>query len=319
MTKVSVVIVSMNNVKYLFPCLESIKTHSSLTLEVFVVAYLFDDENLSNLKKKYPWVQVVISNEIRGFAENNNLALRKARGEYCFVLNDDTEFRMPVLESLVHSLESLEDEVAIVSPVTVYPNGEVQTCGRPPIGFKDYILRTLRVWNEKRPSQYVDQRGVFKTYNILGAAFLIKRDVFREMGWFDERYFFCPEDIALSTKLNEAGYSCYVNADVHVIHYEGMSGKSSSFVQAATKPAGCMGDIIFYSQGNTFKELFLRLFLFNINIMKFIMHRCKAIGKKTTNVNYILSLGDLNCAAACLSNLSPKQLFVKYFTAIKSK
>lgn len=35
---------------------------------------------------------------------------------------------------------------------------------------------------------------------------MIKTDIFRQMGFFDEYYFFCPEDIALSTALNRRGY-----------------------------------------------------------------------------------------------------------------
>ncbi|PRD46850.1 glycosyltransferase family 2 protein [Sphingobacterium haloxyli] len=316
--KVSIVIVSMNNVKQLFPCLDSIARHTSLKIEVLVVAYLFSKENLVLLRESYPWIRIIESNEIRGFSENNNLALRESTGEYCFVLNDDTEFRMSVLEKLVESIESLKEDVAIMSPVTVFPNGKIQTCGRPPIDFKTYISLVLRLCNEKS-GPYVNQSGIFKSYNILGAAFLIKREIFAKVGWFDERFFFCPEDIALSTKLNKLGYSCYVDSSVEVVHYEGMSGKSTSLVQTATKPAACIGNIIFHSEDNKFKELFLRMLLFNISILKFIMHSCKSLGKSKTDVNYILSLGDLNCASACLSRLSPKQLFVKYYNTIKKR
>jgi GT2 family glycosyltransferase len=61
---------------------------------------------------------------------------------------------------------------------------------------------------------------------ITGAFLLMKRELYLEMGFFDEYYFFCPEDIALSTALNRRGYFCYVNASVELIHYEGCSGKT---------------------------------------------------------------------------------------------
>ena len=80
--EVSVIIVSMNNYEVLSRCLDSIRTHTSTSYEVFVVAYLFSPENLQHLRQNYPWAQIIESNEIRGFSANNNLALRKATGKY---------------------------------------------------------------------------------------------------------------------------------------------------------------------------------------------------------------------------------------------
>lgn len=51
-------------------------------------------------------MKFVESNEIRGFSENNNLALRQAKGKYCFVQNDDTELKMPCIDKLVETIEN---------------------------------------------------------------------------------------------------------------------------------------------------------------------------------------------------------------------
>ena len=52
--EVSVIIVSMNNYEVLSRCLDSIRTHTSTSYEVFVVAYLFSPENLQHLRQNYP-------------------------------------------------------------------------------------------------------------------------------------------------------------------------------------------------------------------------------------------------------------------------
>ena len=62
--EVSVIIVSMNNYEVLSRCLDSIRTHTSTSYEVFVVAYLFSPENLQHLRQNYPWAQIIESNEI---------------------------------------------------------------------------------------------------------------------------------------------------------------------------------------------------------------------------------------------------------------
>ena len=313
---VSIVIICMNNLKNLYPCLDSIKRHTQIAYETFVVAYLFTEENLKKLRKDYPWINIIESNSIRGFSENNNLALRQAKGEYCFILNDDTEMIMPTIDTLVQDFKKLSQEVAVVSPVTIYPNGVVQTCGRPPKTWVHYIMQALHLWNEKK-GPYVNQKGLFQSYNIIGAAFLIKTKIFKEQGWFDESFFFCPEDIALSTKLNKKGFKCYVDANCKIIHYEGMSGKSLSMTQTATSPAAFRGSLIFYSEGKLYKEIILRCIFFCIFCTRFFIHRIQSFFKTKPNQQYILSIGDCHCIKTCFTRKTPKEIFIKYFRSLK--
>ena len=107
---VSVIIVCMNRLDNLYPCLESIRRYTSVSYEVILTAYMFERANLERLRLDFPEVKVVESNELRGFSENNNLALRRARGKYCFVVNDDTYFVEPVIDALVEDFERASGE-----------------------------------------------------------------------------------------------------------------------------------------------------------------------------------------------------------------
>lgn len=316
---VSIVIVCMNNLKNLYPCLNSIRKYTKVSYETFVVAYLFTKENLEKVRRDFPWVNIIESNEIRGFSENNNLALRQAKGKYCFVVNDDTEMKMPVVDRLVESFNKCPQNTVIVSPLILNYKGEVSVCGRPPITLKRYILNTFMLWNEQNDKRYINKPGLFKTYNIIGAAFLIKTSIFREVGWFNEYYFFCPEDIALSTELNEKGYSCYVDSDTAIYHYEGMSGKSLSLIQTATKPAATLGNITFFSKGNTSVKYLLRSIILISLPLKYIYHLFKSLLTKRPNVNSVLALGDINCIYACITKKTPKEVFTTFFLKIKEK
>ena len=130
MPEVSVVIVCMNRPDQLEPCLDSLFAHTSLPLEVLVVAYCFTPENLSRIRTKYSNVSWIPSDETRGFSENNNLALRQAKGRYCFVVNDDTLMHMSVIDRLVEDLEALPETAAAISPCIRFADGRIQTCGR---------------------------------------------------------------------------------------------------------------------------------------------------------------------------------------------
>lgn len=310
--EVSIVIVCMNNLKNLYPCLNSIRKYTSVSYETFVVAYLFSKENLDKLRKDFPWVTIIESNEIRGFSENNNLALRQAKGKYCFVLNDDTYMNSPVIDNLVETIEKLSDDVVVVSPNIKYPDGRPQFCGRYKLSFWTYLINILGI--KHKDSQYDERKDVFKTYNLMGAAFLIKTDIFKSVGWFDEYYFFCPEDIALSTMLNNLGYSCFVNGSITIYHVQG--GSSLSVMQMATEPAHVKGSVSFYSENSYIKRFILVFFqiirsLLRASIWKLIY--CIRKDKKSK----IKSQVYINVVAGLLSSKTPKELFIKYYSKIK--
>ena len=308
---VSIVIVCMNNLKNLYPCLKSIKMHTNtVSYETLVVAYLFSKENLEKVRIDFPWVTFIESNEIRGFSENNNLALWQAKGQYCFVVNDDTEMKQPVIDILCHSIKSLPKETAIISPKILLDRTRQILLGKPRFTFYTFLLDNFKLSNlYLRNSPYINKQGVFQTYNISGASFLIKTDVFEKLGWFDEKYFFCPEDIALSSKANENGYKCYVNSEVEIHHYSG--GTWSTSIKA-TKPAAVKGEYYFYCSNSFLKKILFVSFLSIIFIGK--MFYWLTIGHYLkTEKSYMMFEANRNAFVSLYSKKNPKELFVEYF------
>lgn len=311
MIDVSIVIVCMNNLKNLYPCLESIKQHTEkVSYETIVVAYLFTKENLERAKADFPWVKFVESNEIRGFSENNNLALRQTKGNYCFVLNDDTYHNEHVVDNLVETIKTLSQNIAVLSPVIIGTTGVVQRCGKPKYNIATYLLELcglIRLYDKY--SKYTNQKGIFKSYNLSGAAFLIRREVFEEVGWFDEKYFFCPEDIALSRLLNKKGYNCYVDANVRLTHAVG--GTWSKTIQA-TKPATAKGLLLFYRDESLAAAMiyrFLATFEYTLKSLYWIMKGFI----KTSEHCKVMYKANIHAVYALHSHKTPKQLFTKYY------
>ena len=287
----------MNRPDILYPCLDSIRAHTSVSFECLVVAYLFTPENLQTLKEKYSWVKVVESRELRGFSENNNLALRQAEGEYCFVVNDDTLMAEPVIDRLVENLESLPPEAAAISPCIRFPDGRIQTCGRTRWTPLRYARHYLHLVDETKTAI---PHGVFQTYTLNGACFLIKTEVFKEVGWFDERYFFTPEDIALGHVLNEAGYTVWADPDVNITH---LAGESVSAMEQAIKPARVRGSMIFYGE-----PLWLKCFVWCFEAARV----CKYAFLPRSPRNAVMRRTALNVMRSVFSCRSPKEIFIGY-------
>lgn len=308
---VSVVIVCMNNPKWLKGSLGSIRDHTTVPCEVFVVAYRFSSDNLALVRETYPWVKFIESNGLRGFSENNNLALRRARGKYCFVVNDDTRWDIPLIDNLVACFDCLPANAAVVSPTIVLPDGSVHFCGRPPSSLFAHFLHSLCLDKLYRGgSRYVNGKGLFRSFNISGAAFMIKTDVFREMGWFDEQYFFCPEDVALSTRLNRQGYRCHVCAPLRITHFYGGTNRSSGMI-LATQPAAARGLVLFYRE---FWPIRARLLVCVLGFNAFWRSLAWFSKWLLTRDAHAAMMGKshLNALAALASNKTPKALFARY-------
>src|SRR5947207_1576256 len=98
----SISIVSLNRPDLVQQCLASVKACTgSVTYEAHVVAHDFDAATLDELARSHPGILIHRVSGIRGYSQNNNVALRAARGRYVAILNDDTIFGSDVFGQLV--------------------------------------------------------------------------------------------------------------------------------------------------------------------------------------------------------------------------
>lgn len=321
MVDVSIIIVCMNRPDNLYPCLESIRrTTLKVSYETLVVAYLYDPDALARAKEDFPWATFIRSDEIRGFSENNNLALRQARGRYCFVLNDDTELPGAAIDSLVEDFEALPEGTAIVSPTLLNADGSLQLCGRPPYPARHYVLQQWHLFKEplnntagQEPAAVVNGRKLFRTWNITGAAFMIPTELFRDLGWFDERFFFTPEDIALGTLACRKGLRLYVDTGAQVVH---KWRTTASRMMCAIRPAAVRGSLMHFSDFRSGKYLMLALPVwcaeFSKRIKASIVQALKPSPRHRTELQTYR-----NITRSIFTRRTPKEIFIRYFERLK--
>lgn len=323
MVDVSIIIVCMNRPDNLYPCLESIRrTTVRVSYEVLMVAYMYDPDGLAKAREDFPWVTFIESNEIRGFSENNNLALKRAQGRYCFVLNDDTELPGPALDWLVEDFEALPEGTAIVSPTLLDADGSLQLCGRQPYPARRYVLHQWHLSDEPRditagrvPDAVVNGRKLFRSWNITGAAFLIPTELFRDLGWFDERFFFTPEDIALGDLARSKGYRLYVDTSAQVVH---KWRTTASRMMRAIRPAAVRGSLIHFSGSRKCKYLLLAVPVWLAESGK----RAKAAivqALRPSPAHRTELLTYRNITRSIFTRRSPKEIFTKYYKELQEE
>src|SRR5262245_8556460 len=215
---VSVCIANWNCRELLRDCLQSLLYRSQgVRLEVIVVDNASTDGAADMVARTFPQVLLIRNDANRGFAVANNQAARLARGRHLFFLNNDTVTPRGAIAELVEFLEA-HPEVIMVGPRLVGPDGRLQTSYRKQPSIGTFAHRT---WPGKLTGLF---RASYRAYRcrsaapewpcevdmLLGAALLIERRRFEEMGGWDEDFAFGGEDLELSWRARRIG---------RIVHY----------------------------------------------------------------------------------------------------
>lgn len=250
---VSVIIVNWNARDYLRHCLASLQaetlasrteTHSGnaaldLTetatgegeadaggIEIFVVDNSSTDGSVEMVRTEFPKVHLLASAVNLGFAGGNNFAAKLAQGRYLFLLNPDTTVPPGTLHTLVAYADA-HPEIGALGPQLRNPDGTHQrSCwrGRPGLGMA--LMDALYLWklpwipfvqqSEYRAEELQTARSVG---HLLGAALMLRRAAWDQVGALDENYFLFLEETDWCLRAERAGWKIVYLPDAHIIHY----------------------------------------------------------------------------------------------------
>ena len=228
--KLSVVILNWNGRKHLERFLPSVVEHTSSEAEVVVVDNGSSDDSLQWLRLKYPEVRTIVLDKNYGFAGGYNRALKQIESDYVLLLNSDVEVTAGWLQPLVEVLDNYPDVAAVAPKLrSVERPDEFEYAGAAG-GFIDYLGYPFcrgRILSsvERDEGQYDDSREIFWAS---GAALCCRRELFVELGGFDEDFFAHMEEIDLQWRMQLAGWKIMVEPRSVVYHLGGGTLPASS-------------------------------------------------------------------------------------------
>ena len=216
--KVSIIIPVYNQIHYTYACLVSLLENTQGYDYEIIIA---DDVSTDATKEIDNFVSglVIARNATnQGFLKNCNNAAKKARGEYILFLNNDTTVEKDWLSPLIKLLES-DKGIGMVGSKLIYPDGRLQEAG-------GIIWSDGSGWNYGRcddPNK-PEYNYVRDVDYISGAAIMLSRKLWEDIGGFDERYApaYC-EDSDLAFEVRKRGLRVVYQPLSVVVHFEGVS------------------------------------------------------------------------------------------------
>jgi GT2 family glycosyltransferase len=219
---VAVVVLNWNGWRDTVRCLQSLQQLAYPNYRIIVVDNGSTDDSVDQIRRVAPGAVIVQNGSNLGFAGGSNVGIRCALedgAEYVWILNNDTTVDPLALAAMVRAAE-LHPRVGVVGSV-IYPaeGTKIRAWGGGKVD-----LRTGQTRNVRGPGEEISY--------ITGTSMFLRREALREVGGFDERFFFYWEDTDLSYRLRRAGWEVYVEANAIVRHRESAAVGRDTYLQA---------------------------------------------------------------------------------------
>lgn len=218
MNKTTIIIPNYNGLQFMEPCMEALKRQTCQEFDLLVVDNGSSDGSVEWLKEHE--IPSVFLPENTGFSGAVNVGIRASKTPYVILLNNDTEVAPGYVEQLVKAIET-SPRIFSVSPkmIQLYHQDLMDDAGD---------MYSIMGWAYQRGvGQEVERydRPCHIFSSCAGAA-IYRREIFDEIGYFDEMHFAYLEDIDIGYRAKIAGY--YNRYCPQAVVYHVGSGTSGS-------------------------------------------------------------------------------------------
>lgn len=214
-TQVGIVIVHCGGEKVLEDCIRTLENQSWGNYRIWVVDNGSTDGSAEKVVGRHPGLELIRLKENRGWSGGNNAGIRAALAagvEWVWLLNNDTLVEPNCLERLMAHAEANPQDM-VLSPLVRYakPSDAIWFAG----GKVDTL--NLELTGCMTDEEFRGLGGATWPY-ISGCAMLVQRDVFRRIGFIDERFFLYCEDVDFTVRAWRKGMGLAVVRDAELRH-----------------------------------------------------------------------------------------------------
>ncbi|MGI2906906.1 glycosyltransferase family 2 protein [Tolypothrix sp. VBCCA 56010] len=201
--KVTVIVLNYNGLRHLKDCFSSLTSldYPSDRLELMLVDNASKDGSVEYMQANYPQVRLVRNEDNLGFATGNNRGAREATGDYIIFLNNDMWVDPQFVRGLIQAVESEPEVVSAGAKILNWDGTRIDFAGAI-CSFAGHAAQ-VGFGQPYDPQEYNEIKPMLFA---CGGAMIIDRQVFLNVGGFDDDYFIYFEDVDLGWRLWLLGY-----------------------------------------------------------------------------------------------------------------
>lgn len=215
---------------------ESVLTNTGENFSLYVIDN-HSAEHINDMLRRSFEANYIDMPENVGFGRAHNRVLDKIDSKYHFVINPDILINRDTIDRLCTFMDENPD-IAIACPKVLNPDGSVQYIAKRRPGLLSLVSRRIHLpFFERIEADYLckdrDQNAPFEVEFCTGCFFVIRTEIFKEIGGFDPDYFLYFEDADITMKARQKGRAYYAPcaAVTHFWHRETASSKRQFLIQ----------------------------------------------------------------------------------------
>ena len=230
--QLSVIILNYNVRFFLEQCVASVQEAlTNIDSEIIVVDNDSSDDSCEMIKSRFPNVKLIKNNSNLGFPKGNNIGVAQAKGDYICILNPDTVVAEDTFEKIL-AFAKKQENLGIVGCKLIDGSGNFLPESKRGIPTPFVALTKIFGLYKLFPSwelfnryyaQHLSENETGKVDILVGAFMIMKRELYNDIGGFDENCFMYSDDIDLSFMVLKSGKNNYYFHETSVIHYKGES------------------------------------------------------------------------------------------------
>jgi len=215
----SVIIPNYNGARFLAPLLNALRQQTFRDFEVILADDASTDDSVSFVEAHYPEARLMVNRQNVGFARTCNLAVAAAHGRLVVLLNNDTEPEPIWLAELAKTVCANPHAAIVASKLLLFHDRHKLHTTGDFVGH-DGIPHNRGVW-EVDDGQYDDEPVIFSGS---GGASAFRKDVWQQLGGFDEEFWMYLEDVDYGFRAQLAGWGAVFAPTARVYHHLSATG-----------------------------------------------------------------------------------------------
>ncbi|MEW6510661.1 MAG: glycosyltransferase family 2 protein [Bacteroidota bacterium] len=262
---ISVILVQFNNGGLTVEAVRTLRAFHREAYEIIVVDNGSDDGSSEILRKELSDIRIIVNERNEGFGAANNRAAAEASGDILLFLNNDTVSTSDYLSRAAQIFRS-DASLGVLGPRLLFPDNTFQlSAGALPTFWNEAREKALYALERRNVS--VVRRAAEKYFSqrrdvgwVTGAALLIRRDLFQQIGGYDPLMFMYFEDKDLCARVSRLGKRVVYDPSMSVVHLKG--GSSSGPARLTARTAYRRSQIRYYEMHRPgYEQWLLRLYL----------------------------------------------------------